>query len=351
LAKYITAQQVSIGKQIEPIKMIQLMSPNEWEELVEEWVGLKYDDYKVERLAGAGDMGIDVSAYLTNPKENPTNYKWECYQCKRYAQPLSPSSMWIEFGKVIYYSFIKKYPIPKKYYLVGTNGIGTTLSMYLKNPPKLKNELKIQWDKKCKSEITKSKQIPLKGDLLVFFEKFDFSIFDKISPKIIAKEHEIHRNHLLKFGGSLPSRKIIEEIPLVEEDKHLRYVNQLIKAYDSDSKDLVEKVENIIDSKYERHFNTARKSFYNAEELRSLTRDNLPEKVYQNFKDDIYEGIINTSEDSFENSFKKVKAVENESTKIVLHSNPLKDACRPIDQKGVCHQLVNDAKITWVEDE
>jgi hypothetical protein len=76
LAEYITAQQVSIGKQIEPIKMIQLMSPDEWEELVEEWVGLKYDDYKVERLAGAGDMGIDVSAYLTNPKDNPTNYEW-----------------------------------------------------------------------------------------------------------------------------------------------------------------------------------------------------------------------------------------------------------------------------------
>ena len=53
----------------------------------------------------------------------------------------------------------------------------------------------------------------------------------------------------------------------------------------------------------------------------------------------------------YDNSFKKVKSVENEAGKLVIDSNPLKEICRPIDKKGLCHHLVNDNKISWVEDE
>jgi hypothetical protein len=31
-------------------------------------------------------------------------------------------------------------------------------------------------------------------------------------------------------------------------------------------------------------------------------------------------------------------------------SNPLRETCQTIDKKGLCHHLVNDEKITWVEE-
>ena len=349
---YITSQQVSIGKLIEPIHRIKLMSPDEWEVLIEEWLETtkKYDSNRIERLGGSGDMGIDVIAFITNPTGNPTNYKWDCYQCKRYDKPLSPSSMWIEFAKIIYYSFIKEYPIPQKYYLIGTNDIGTSLKKYFIDTQKLKDELKKQWKAKCEKEITKTTTVVLEGKFLAYFDKFDFSIFEKINPKTIVEGHKVHSNHLLRFGGGLPSRKSIE-IPSLEKDTKLRYVEQLVKAYDSDSTDVIQEVKHIEGSKYKRHFNDSRKSFYKAEELRALTRDNLTEQVFEDFKEDVYDGVINKSEEDFDNGYTKVKAVESEASKIIIDSNPLIEACRPADKKGACHHLINDERISWIEDE
>lgn len=351
-SEYITSQQVSIGKQIDPIHRIKLMSPDEWEVLVEEWLETtkKYDSNKIERLGGSGDMGIDVIAYITNPKDNPLDYQWDCYQCKRYDKPLTPSSMWIEFGKIIYYSFIEEYPKPQKYYLIGTNDIGTSLKKYLISPQKLKDELKKQWKDKCEKEITKTASVVLEGDLLNYFNEFDFSIFEKVNPKTIVQEHKRHHNYLLRFGGGLPSRKSIE-IPPMETDKALRYVEQLVKAYDSDSENKIEQVEYIQDSEYNGHFKRARKSFYKAEELRALTRDNLKEQVFEDFKEDILDGIINKVEEDFDNGYKKAKEVESEASKIIIDSNPLTETCRPVDKKGVCHHLINDKEISWIDDE
>lgn len=347
--KYITAQQIANGKNILPIDRIKLMSPDEWEALIEEWLETtqKYDSSKIERLGGAGDMGIDVIAYITNPKDNP-NYKWDCYQCKRYNKPLNPSSMWIEFGKIIYYSFICKFPAPKSYYLVGTHGIGTSLKKYFIDSNKLKSELLKQWDSKCKNNISNTTSIPLEGAFLDYFEKFDFKIFNKVEPKIVVEGHKKHANHILRFGGGLPSRQNFP-IPDIEADKELRYIKQLVKAYDSDSDSEINEV-NEISKYYERHFTDSRKSFYKAEELRVLTRDNLPE-IFESLKDEIFDGVINTVENKHENGYTKVKTVEDKAVNIKIESNPLREACETIDKKGLCHHLVNDEKISWVEDE
>jgi len=350
--EYITAQQIAIGKPILPIDRIKLMSPDEWEALIEEWLERtqKYDSHKIERLGGSGDMGIDVIAYITNPKDDPENYEWDCYQCKRYDKPLNPSSMWIEFGKIIYYSFIGEYPVPKCYYLIGTHGIGTSLKKYLIDANKLKSELMTQWDSKCKNDISNTTSIPLEGAFLDYFKKFDFKIFNKVEPKIVVEGHKKHVNHLLRFGGGLPSRQNLP-IPDIEVDKELRYIKQLVKAYDSDSDAKINGVNEIL-KPYERHFTDSRKSFYKAEELRVLTRDNLlSEEIFMNLKDEIYDGVVNTVEETHDNGLKKAKAVEDKAVGIKIESNPLRETCQTIDKKGICHHLVNDEKISWVEDE
>ena len=108
----ITAHQVLVGTQIEPIQRIQIMSADDWEVLVEEWLEIKQSNYiKIERLGGAGDMGRDVVAYIDNPKDNPDSYNWDCYQCKHYANSLAPSNIWVEFGKLLYYTFNNEFPV------------------------------------------------------------------------------------------------------------------------------------------------------------------------------------------------------------------------------------------------
>ncbi|WP_339136454.1 MAG: ABC-three component system protein [Candidatus Electrothrix sp. GW3-4] len=350
--RYITAQNVSVGKQIAPIKMVYLFSADEYEEFIEEWIDTKKDKYiRTEKNAGAGDMGRDIIAYIEDPKSNPEKYKWDCYQCKHYSNPLVPSNIWVEFGKILFYTFKKEYPVPEKYYFVPPKGVGTALSALLSNTSKLKVELQKNWDKHCKYKITKTKDIKLSGEFLNYFNKFDFSIFDKIPPKKVIEQHAKHENHLLRFGGGLPERKVIEEIPKVDTDKELRYIKQLTLAYNSDSQDDIKTVNDIeIYNKYKQHFHRARKSFYHAEELRIFTRDNLPAQVFDDFQEEVFQSVANTAEDDFENAFTKVKTVENQAVKTPIESNPLREVCNTIDKKGICHQLVNKEIISWIND-
>ncbi len=153
--------------------------------------------------------------------------------------------------------------------------------------------------------------------------------------------------------GSFDSKKITNIDVSIGGSDNLRYINQLRKSYNSDAINEIRTISDISESKYNRHFKTARKSFRMVEDLRQLSRDNLPEGTYENFQDDIYEGIINTVEDDYKNAFFRVKETENESTKIIIESYPSLEEkkCKTIERKGVCHQLVNDKKINWIEDE
>ena len=344
-----TAQQISQGAYVSPIDRLKLMYADDWEIFTEEWLDLKHNRYiKTERLAGAGDMGRDIVAYITDPKSNSSDYEWDCYQCKHYDHPLRPSDIWVEFGKIIYYTFKFEYPIPNKYYFIAPQGIGTSLNKLLQDTSNLKDTLKKKWDKYCKEKITKTEDILLQDDLLIYFESFDFSIFDSIAPKVIIKEYKKHEKYLVRFGGSLPPRPTVN-IPSEIED--LRYIDQLVKSYNTNSTNEILNVHDISSASHKGHFDDARKSFYKAEELRMLNRDSLPDGIFENLKENIYDGVSSKSREEFDDGYKKVLTIESQAVQIPIESNPLKDACQTIDKKGLCHHLVNDEKLTWVEED
>jgi hypothetical protein len=178
-------------------------------------------------------------------------------------------------------------------------------------------------------------------------EEYTYQSINCISIETILEVIEFNKL------GSFDSKKITNiDVSVVESD-NLRYINQLRKSYNSDATSEIETVSDIDESKYDEHFKRARRSFRMVEDLRQLSRDNLPEGTYEEFQDDMYEGIINTVEDDYKNAFFRVKETEKESTKIIIESYPSLEEkkCKTIERKGVCHQLVNDEKINWIEDE
>ncbi|WP_044170298.1 ABC-three component system protein [Flectobacillus major] len=346
---YTSPSRVTFGRAIPPIKMIEVFSASEWETFIEEWLDLKKKEYfSIERLGGAGDMGRDVVAYREDPQIN-TNYKWDCYQCKHYGNSLTPSDVIIEFGKIIYFSYLKKYPVPQKYYFVAPKDCGTSLSNLLNDPRKLKEEVKKQWKSKCEEHITKVNTVELTGELLDYFESFDFSIFSKVQRKKVIEEHSAHHNHLITFGGRLPERpKLIKESIVSSEiqQNEIVYVNNLFDAYNSTGIVNINKLEDLTD-KFENHFTKARLGFHFAEQLRVLYRDSLPQDTFEDFQEDIYNGISNTLDENYDDGFKKVKSVEDRSQQIIITSNPLCEVSKPQDRIGICHQLSNNGKINW----
>lgn len=343
------SQTIVYGKNILPIKRVEIFSDEEWELFIEEWLDIKKSSYlEVERMGGAGDKGSDVAAYITDNKKPA--YKWDCYQCKHYANPLSPSQIWVEIAKIIYYTFDGAYPPPQKYYFVAPKGCGTTLSTLLRTPAKLKAELKQNWPQYCEEKITSIKKVPLAGSLLAHFESFDFSVFEKIATKTIIEDHRAHPNHLILFGGGLAPRTELTPsmIPSTIQPEESKYVTQLLTAYESDANSKFTEV-SMLTSLYSGHFKRARLNFHYAEQLRNLYRDSLPKGTYEKFQEEIFDGIVNTYENKHVNAFEKVKAVENQAIGIVIASNPLKDVSVLKDKVGVCHQLCNEDKLRWTE--
>ncbi|MCL0196150.1 hypothetical protein M2T54_29220, partial [Klebsiella pneumoniae] len=102
-------------------------SPDEWEGFVEEWayycLTTKYEH--VLRFSGAGDMGIDVAGFVGDERLLGV---WDNFQCKHYGNAIRPSDVWVEFGKIIWYSYKGEYTVPRRYYFVSPRGAGTSLS-------------------------------------------------------------------------------------------------------------------------------------------------------------------------------------------------------------------------------
>jgi hypothetical protein len=88
-----------------PIDRMRSFSEDQFEDMVYEWVDgyLKTEYALVYRCGGAGDKGRDVIAYVS---EDMNNSEWDNYQCKHYNRPLYPGDIWIELGKLCYYTYI-----------------------------------------------------------------------------------------------------------------------------------------------------------------------------------------------------------------------------------------------------
>lgn len=343
--------EVTYGANIVPIKRIEIFSPEEWELFTKEYLEVLKDDYvEIERIGGANDNGRDVIAYIE--PATVKNYKWDCFQCKHYDHSLHPSDVYVEIGKILYYTFKKDYPIPEKYFFVAPKGCGTSLSKYLTNKDLLKQKIKDNWVQSCETKITKNIDVKLEGAFLNYFENFDFGIFKKTNIKEILDKHKNHPNHILRFGGGLPSRPKIDIAAIDQiKENELVYVQQLFISYEDESKIKYKSQTDLqTNLNYQNHFNRTRINFHYAEQLRNFYRDSLPINTFQDFQDEIYNGIIDTVEDSHDNAFKKIKASEQLASTLQLSSNPLTTVSIVNDRKGICHQLVNDKKIIWKDE-
>ena len=96
-----SAAQVSGGIPMPPVRLLQIMSPDEWEGFTEEWLSFhktKGTYQSIKRFSGPGDLGLDVIAFTT---ADGFAKPWDSYQCKHYDHALMPTDVYGEIGKII----------------------------------------------------------------------------------------------------------------------------------------------------------------------------------------------------------------------------------------------------------
>ena len=332
-----------------PIR-VKNFSSDEWEEFIEEWATSLEGEYvKVRRFGGSGDCGVDIAGFRT---DNGFEDIWDNYQCKHYAHPLRPSDIWVELGKIIYYSNIGEYSPPRKHYFVASLGIGTTLEKLLNKPTKLREKFKENWEGYCKSRITSTKEIELDGKLLSYVDAFDFRIFSSKSHVELVEAHSHTGFHAVRFGGGLPARPEPETPPTVAAVSESRYIRQLLDAYGDHLKSPIFDISALAEhNMLEKDFHRQRERFYHAEALRNFARDTVPEGTFDDLQDEVYHGVVDVTDSSHPSGYERMKATVTQASSVALTANPLASVTKSQDRQGICHQLANDNRLKWVMDD
>lgn len=340
-----SAEHISNGIRMPPQLRLKTFDSDSWEEFTLEWAYSLKEYSEVRRFGGAGDQGLDVIGLLD---EDCLSGVWDNYQCKHYKSPLTPTDVYVEVGKIIFYSFKKEYSVPRMYYFIAPQGIGSTLNKLLQLPEEFQKKTRSNWEKYCQSEITKSQKVLLEGAFLDWFNNFDFSIFSHKSPLDIIEQHKKTKYHAYRFGGGLPDRPL-PNIPNsdINEEKSI-YIQQIFKAYSQKTNTIIDTVSDIPSPQLKKNFSRQRISFYHAESLKKFAQDTVPQGTFERLCNEIHEGVIEIVEDDHENGYQRMTETLKKSADIVIHSNPLVSALEIQDKKGICHHLVNNEKISWV---
>ncbi len=340
------------GAHIPAIEKIKIISNEQFENLIREWiVGYiipKKATYNAcKKCSGAGDKGRDVIGVISDEQI------YDNFQCKHYDHPLTPGDVWKEIGKMCYYSYKGEYVVPKAYYFVSPQGIGPKLNGYFEKPDELKNQFLLAWNDYCKTQISKGGIIELDKALNGYITGIDFSIFKGYDPQQLIEEYRQTPYYAAMFGGGLQKRRdIVAAAPKSLADRELTYTCQLFEAYSDFTKKTLSSREDLsFNIELLSHFDRQRESFYSADALNQFSRDCLPPDTdyFEDLKHEFYAGVIDVVEEDYCDGYKRLKATTNFAKQLKADSSPLFSYMRISDKEGVCHHLANEKRIVWVK--
>jgi len=326
------------------IDRLRIMSPKAWTDFILEWADSLKSKYEVvERCDGAGDMGRDVIAFEKNGQTDP----WDNFQCKYYDHQLAPGDIWLELGKFCYYTFIREFTVPERYFFVAPQGAGPTLSMLFRSPNELRDGLLSNWTKKCQNGITSTKEVMLDDSLKAHIEALDFSIFSSPSPLKIIEEHSQTRWHTARFGGGLRARPFPPSPPAAIAANEANYIRALLDAYQEKLTAILTSPEQISDVTLADHFKRARLEFYSAEALKGFSRDTVPPGTFEALLDEVFNGVVDVWQSTHPDAFARVLATVRQAKSLPLTASPLYSRINSPDRGGMCHQLANERDLKW----
>lgn len=332
------------GPVVPPLERLRHMSAETWEDVALEWVHSLSQKYaRVEKHAGSGDMGLDVIAFESATEDDP----WDNYQCKHYDHALYPGDVWIELGKLVFYTFSGEYSVPRRYHFVAPQGAGNTLSKLLRKPEQVRAGLIEAWDKHCRKKITSTRDIVLDDALKKHIDLFDFRVVTAVSPLTLIDELRKTPTYTARFGGGLPERGAAPLPPTNVGAHETNYVRALLDAYEHRLGTTLSSPTDVAHHELSEHFVRSRMEFYSAESLREFSRDNVPPGTFDGLLDEIYSGVVDVEQADHSDAVARVLAVVQCAKGLPISSNALIVRTRTPDKGGMCHQLANDLRLRW----
>jgi hypothetical protein len=79
-------------------------------------------------------------------------------------------------------------------------------------------------------------------------------------------------------------------------------------------------------------------------------RDAVPDGTFDALQGDVYDGVIDVVESSHPSGLDRLSAVLIHATALSLGPHALVSITKPDDVKGICHQLANDSRLSWIKE-
>ncbi len=341
------------GLPISPLDRLAQFDDVRFERLTLEWADgfLKkaHGADQVQQRGGSGDKGRDIVVWLDPPDTTPRRSM--VFQCKHYASRLSAGDAALEIGKLIFYTGRGDYPVPNRYEFVTHLGVTGGLQDLLDNPAKLKEFVLANWDKYCRKKITSKCEVQLDATLKAHLEGLDFSIFRAKQPHELIQEHAQTPYHLTVFGAPLIERPPPPAPPSTIDAIEAVYVAELLKAISLEEGKAIT-CENDLQptSAMGKLFSRSRLSFYSAEGLRELSRDQMADmQHFSKLLDEFENGLFYWYTDSSRDGVDLLKYTVQGAQALQLTGQLLTQHVTAADREGLCHHLVNDRGVRWCD--
>ncbi|WP_032387988.1 ABC-three component system protein [Rhodococcoides fascians] len=333
------------GPPVSPKARIAFYSADEWEEFVYEWVHMLKTRYvQIKRFGGAGDRGADIAAFKT---ERGLEGAWDCYQCKHYAKSLALGDAAAEILKVMLAVLDSEYVMPDSYQFLAPNGCSTPFAKLLSQPDKLKAAFldKLEVGKPLAAGLSAGRV----NDARALATTTDFVIFKSAELTDVLEVHRTSPWHSARFATALTSRPRHDSPPVDIETHETRYVDQLLAVYREKHPEVIFSADTVAsDNAVGIHFRRQRENFYKAESLRVYARDSVPPGTFDKLQDDIHAGVVETSEADHVSGFERLSTVLVLVGQLDLNRHTLIAVTEIDDRKGICHQLANADRVSWM---
>lgn len=294
-------------------------------------------------------MGRDVIGFKAGV--GPAS-PWDNYQCKHYASALSVPNVVAEVGKLLYHVSQGEFSLPDDYFFVAPQGPGTELVKVLQKGT-LKQELLNRWNKVCRSTIAKGQSIEL-STVQKVIDAFDFSHVSVLPTLRIIEGHQKTKYYPIRFGGGLPSRTMpIPKPPVAVQDNEHIYIKKLLDAYADEKETQFPTIAELQAGAptLAKHLDRSREQFFSAESLRTFSRDNVPPGTFESLQTEVFDGVQEVyNDETHASGYHRVIKTIQKARDIAITGNPLIGVMHTNDRAGICHQLANDDRMTWVQE-
>ena len=182
---------------------------------------------------------------------------------------------------------------------------------------------------------------------------------NKVAPSKKKKSASDKQSDSLdEFNGVIRGKlaKPQAVVPTTIQPDELGYVSELYAAYSDAYQVPVSKPDDLDSINCREHFDRQRKNYYLAEIIHEMTRDSFRQGESDNFetlKDEIEAGVYLVSHySSYPDGLKKANAVLDKAGGLPISYNTqdaLFNWIGPGEKQGVCHILVNEERLEWVD--